>query len=264
MLKGVLTAMLLCLYAACGTPVLAQGEVRIAVAANFQSTLEALTASYSQTHPAHFAITAGATGLLYTQIVQGAPFDLFFAADRERPLRLEQEGLAVAGTRITYAVGRLVLWAPNRKVSGDLKQVLGDPGIRTIAIANPAAAPYGKGAMEVLQSLGLTGYRIVQGESIGQTFQFLATANADAGFVARSQIRDYEKANGRSLATEILEVTPGLHAPIMQDAVLLKRAQNNSTARAFLEFVESQESRNVIQSYGYDTPPPRTEDHARH
>lgn len=231
----------------------AEGSVHIAVAANFKATLEELTALYSQTHPTRFVITAGATGLLYAQIKEGAPFDLFFAADRERPQRLEQEGLTVAGTRQTYAVGRLVLWTPKRAVSGGLKRVLSAPHVKTIAIANPATAPYGKAAAQVLRQLGIAGRKIVQGESIGQTFQFLATANADAGFVAYSQIRDYERANRRSLATETLAVPSDLHDPITQDVVLLRRAENNPAARGLLEFIQSQESRRLIQSHGYDT-----------
>lgn len=233
-------------------PGYAEDVVRIAVAANFKSTLQDLTAAYAQKHPTKFVIASGASGALYTQIRAEAPFDLFFSADTARAEQLDRDQATVPGTRVTYAIGRLVIWTPRKPVSGGLKQTLSAADIRTIAIANPATAPYGAAAEEVLKRLNLGArVKIVRGENVGQTFQFAATGNADAAFIALAQARDYERANKRSLVTQILTVDASLYTPIEQQAVLLAKAKDNAAARDFLQFVQTEEAQRLITSAGY-------------
>lgn len=251
--------MIFCLRVACITlvalvfsPSRAEEVVRIAVASNFKSALEELTAAYAKKTPTRFVITSRATGMLYAQIRAGAPVDLFFSADVERPEQLELDGAIVEGTRFTYAIGRLVLWTPRRPISGDLKQTLTTSGIRTVAIANPKTAPYGAAADGVIKGLKLTGrFKTVTGENVGQTFQFAATGNADAAFIALAQLRDYERANRRALNAETIIVSSELYSPIGQQAVLLTKARDNAAARAFLEYVKSEEAQRLITAAGY-------------
>lgn len=229
--------------------------LRAAVAANFQGPLERLGAEFARRGGARLVVSAGATGMLYTKIAQGAPFDLFFAADRERPERLEREGLAVAGSRFTYAEGQLVAWRPGRPWRGTLEAALRDPAVRVVAIADPGSAPYGAAAMQVLEALGLARqppFRLVQGESLGQTFQFLATGNADLGFVSLAQILEFRQR--RDVRGETLAVEPQLHAPILQDAVILGPGADHPGARGFMDFVRSPVGRRLIERAGYRAP----------
>lgn len=229
--------------------------LRIAVAANFKQTLDRLAAEFviknKELPP---LVSSGATGLLYGQIVQGAPFDLFFAADRERPELLEKAGLIAPGARVTYATGKLVLWRPGRPWEGTLEQVLRADDVKVVSIANPAVAPYGAAARQVLERLGLWSrppFRIVQGESLGQAFQFVATGNAQLGFISLAQVLESGRPEVRSA---ILEVDPRLYTPIAQDAVVLRRAAGNPAARRFLDFARSPEGRTIIAAAGYSVP----------
>jgi molybdate transport system substrate-binding protein len=234
-------------------------DVRVAVAANFKQAAEELCDAYFKGRAGHCVVTAGATGLLYAKATQGAPFDVFLSADRSRAEQLERDGLGVAGTRFTYAVGRLVLWQPGRAIGSDLRSVLVRDELRTIAIANPGSAPYGVAAMETLRALGIDvdgRYRIVRGEGVAQAFQFAATGAADAAFVALSQVLEYGAATGRSLEDEVLIVDPSLHRPIEQQAVLLEVARRNPAARGFLEFMRSAAARSIIDAAGYTTTVP--------
>ncbi len=223
------------------------GETRIAVAANFTGAAREIGAAFAREtgHAAVFSF--GATGALYAQIANGAPYDVFLAADQARPVRAEQEGLAVSGTRMTYAVGRLMLYSrdPSR-VAG--AATLRDPAVSRLAIANPATAPYGAAAVEVLRALGvheaLAG-KVVTGNTIAQTYQFVATGNAEVGFVALSQVIGHDTGS-RWL------VTQELHAPIAQDAILLSGAADKPAARAFLAFLKSASARAIVEKYGYD------------
>lgn len=237
----------------------AQEPVRVAVAANFKQTMDRLAAEFvKQTGELAPLVTSGASGLLYSQIAQGAPFDVFFSADQERPARLEQDGLIVPGSRYTYAVGRLVVWRPGRAWSGTLEQALKAPGVKVVSIANPAVAPYGVAAQQVLDRLGLWAsppFRIVQGESLGQAFQFVATGNAQLGFIALSQVKEATSPARAGIATEVLEVDPKLYAPIAQDAVRLKRSAGNAAVARFLDFVRSPEGRAMIAAAGYAQDP---------
>lgn len=231
----------------------AEEVVRIAVAANFNSALEELTALYAQRREAvRFVVSSGASGVLYAQIRAGAPFDLFFSADAVRPRQLEGEGLTAPGSLLTYAVGRLVLWTPGHPIVADVEHTLRAAGIRTVAVASPASAPYGAAAEEVLQALQLTDrVRIVRGENVGQAFQFVATGDADAGLVSRAQIRAYERASGRSLVAEMMTVDPTLFTPIEQQVVLLRRGEDNAAALDFLAFVMSDDGQRTITAAGY-------------
>jgi molybdate transport system substrate-binding protein len=230
--------------------------LRIAVAANFKLTMDRLAAEFAkETGELAPVVSSGASGLLYSQIAQGAPFDLFFSADRERPERLEREGLAVPGSRFTYAIGKLVLWRPGRAWSGTLEAALRAPEVKVVSIANPGVAPYGVAAQQVLQKAGLWAtppFRIVQGESIGQAFQFVASGNAQLGFIALSQVRETTRPG---IAAEVLEIDPALHAPLAQDAVRLKRSAGKAAAARFLAFVRGPRGQAIITAAGYAQAP---------
>lgn len=226
-------------------------RARIAVAANFAEALERLRPGFEQATGHRLELVTGSTGKLYAQISNGAPFDVLLAADQARPERLEREGLAVPGTRFTYAVGRLVLWSPNADVvAGDGAALLRQGAYRRLAMANPDLAPYGLAAREALQTLGiyesLRG-RIVLGESVGQAYAMVATGNAELGLVALAQLH-----GERAVAGSHWLVPQNLHGPIRQDAVLLTRAESNSAARDFLAHLRSEAAAEVLHAFGFD------------
>lgn len=226
-------------------------EVRVAVAANFLATLNALATRFEQDSGHTAVVSSGSSGKLYAQIKNGAPFDVFFSADAMRPKLLEEEGLAVPGSRFTYAVGRLTLWHPGSAViEGNERSILLRSDVRYVAIANPKTAPYGAAAKEALQSLGVwerVQDRLVRGENIGQTFHFVFSKNAQLGFVALSQVLG-PKVNGSGSRWD---VPAHLYAPIRQQAVLLRSGRRQEVARAFLDYVKDLRSRNVIERSGY-------------
>jgi molybdate transport system substrate-binding protein len=225
------------------------GEVHVAVAANFASTLNALAERFEATSGDHVLVSVGSTGRLYAQIDNGAPFELFFAADVERPRRLENEGAIVPGTRFTYAIGRIVLWSPRSGYVDADGNVLETGSYRHLAIANPELAPYGAAARDVLRGRGLWEHlqsRIVRGQDIGQTYSYVYSGNAELGFVALSQL---EKP-GKQVQGSYWLVPQSLYSPIEQQAVLLK---DTPAARAFVAFVKSDEGLAIIRSYGYGT-----------
>lgn len=225
------------------------GEVHAAVAANFARPLEEIGAAFEKATGHRVISSPGSTGKLHAQIKNGAPFDVFLAADAERPRLLEEEGSAVTGSRFTYALGRLVLWSAKPGFVDGTGKVLGGKGYKHLAIANPKTAPYGAAARQTLEKLGLwnrVSPRIVQGEDVGQTFQFVVTENAELGFVALSQLEG--QAGSRWL------VPADLHAPIEQQAVLLARGRDNPAARAFLEFLKGKEGRAIVERSGYALP----------
>jgi molybdate transport system substrate-binding protein len=229
-------------------------DVRIAVAANFKQTLDQLGEAYGARR-ARLIVSSGATGMLYSQIVQGAPFDLFFSADVERAEKLEAQRLIAPGSRFTYARGRLVFWRPGTQQAATLDEALRDARLKTLAIANPQLAPYGLAAREVLEKHRLWSqppFKIVLGESLGQTFQFVASGNADAGFIALSQVYEWQAQGGRDIRDEIIPIDSSQHAPIEQQAVLLADARQKEAARAFLEFVRSETGRRIIAGAGYE------------
>lgn len=225
-------------------------EIRVAVASNFTSTIKEITRLFEQ-HSGHkVTLVFGSTGKHYAQIKNGAPFDIYLAADVQRPKLLEAEGMVQPGSRFTYAIGKLVLWSPERKAVDPAGNVLEQGDFRHLAIANPKLAPYGKAAREVLQNRGLWQVlqeRFVRGENIGQTFQFVKSGNAELGFISLSQI----KRPGKFMPGSQWEISQSLYSPIEQQAVLLK---DNDLARAFMLFMRSEEALKIIRSYGYGTP----------
>ncbi len=223
------------------------GEVSVAVAANAAEAVEALAADFEQRTGHRVTVTVGSTGKLYAQILHGAPFDVFLAADQERPRLLVQQGLAVEGSRLTYAVGRLVLWSPEPNV--DAAQTLRAGSFRRLAIANPDLAPYGAAARDVLRELGLwesLRSKVVVGENVGQSFTMAASGNAELGFVALSSV--LSPRNGRE--GSYWEIPEHLHEPIRQDSVLLDRARDNPAARDFHLFLGSSRAGETIESLG--------------
>ncbi len=227
--------------------------VRVAVAANFAPALKALAPDFEKSTGHKLLLSAGATGKLYAQIRSGAPFAVFLSADSETAARLEQEGLGVGGSRFTYAVGKLVLWSANADLVDPLGQVLANGNFRKLALASPALTPYGAAARQTLTQLGLLGAltpRLVQGESIGQAYSFVATGNAELGFVALSQVFE----NG-SIGRGSAWIVPGnLYKPLRQDAVLLAGGRDLAGAKALLAFLQTGQSRAALRSFGYETP----------
>ncbi len=227
-------------------------EVAVAVAANFTAPLEKLATVFEKQSGHHLVVSSGSSGKLYLQITAGAPFAVLLSADAERPLRLEREGAAVPGTRFTYALGTLVLWSRDPGLVDPAGAVLAGGRFRHLAIPNPELAPYGAAARQVLQSLGLwqkLAPRLVQGEDLGQTFQFVATGNAELGFVALSQVRAAGGPRG-----SLWLVPAARYHPIEQQAVLLARGKDDPAARAFLDFLRSAPARALIQEFGYGLP----------
>jgi len=225
-------------------------QIRVATASNFRDTMSSLANHFERKSGHELVLIFGSTGKQFAQIIHGAPFDAFFAADAERPARLEKEGLIIPGSRFTYARGQLALWGPDSDSSSMGEPVLQKGEFRHLAIANPDLAPYGKAAAETLRTLGLwnsLNRRLVRGENIGQTFQFVMSGNAELGFVAWSQI----KSTSDLPVNAYWLVPPGLHQPIEQQAALLT---DNPAAREFMLFVRSEEAITIIRDHGYLVP----------
>jgi molybdate transport system substrate-binding protein len=231
------------------------GEVTVAVAANFTAPMQKIAQAFEQDTGHKAQLAFGATGKFYAQIKNGAPFAVLLAADDETPARLEKEGLAVAGTRLTYALGRLALWSKSPSLVDDQGEVLRGNrfeklGIHKIAMADPKLAPYGAAAMEVMTHLGVwpaVKTKLVQGESIGQTYQFVSTENAQLGFVALSQI----SIDGRITQGSAWVVPQSMHTPLKQDAVLLNTGKDNAAAQALLKYLQADKAKTIIRQYGY-------------
>jgi molybdate transport system substrate-binding protein len=220
--------------------------VHVAVAANFTAVAEALAVRFKAETGHDAVLSFGATGQLYSQISQAAPFGVFLAADMARPERAVAEGLGVDGSVFVYAQGRLALYGPGRDLSGGAAALEGD--FEKLAIAAPDAAPYGQAAVETLTALGLYDAvvpKLVVGANISQALQFIESGNAELGFVAASQVLD--KAG-------IWLVPEDLHAPIAQGAVLLKEGESNPAALAFVDFLKSDAAVAVIEAAGYSVP----------
>ena len=225
-------------------------EVSVAVAANFAGPLAKIGEGFSVATGHTIKVSAGATGKLYAQIVAGAPFEVLVAADDETPKKLIAEGHAVAGSNFTYAIGKLVLWSAQPGFVDDQGAVLGSGKFAHLAIANPKVAPYGRAGVEVLGARGLTdtlASKLVTGESIAQAYQFVATGNAELGFVALSQVA----VPGKPAAGSSWIVPQSMYGEIRQDAVLLKAGEKNPAATALLTYLKSEPARRVIQSFGY-------------
>ncbi len=226
-------------------------QAQIAVAANFSEPIQAVAAVLQKTTGHTLAITVGSTGKLYAQIKNGAPFDVFLAANATAPVALEKEGLAKSGSSFNYANGKLVLWSADAAKVDAKGDVLKGSGFRKLAYANPKTAPYGAAAVQVMGKLGLTtalAPKLVQGESIGQTFGFVHTGNAEIGFVALSQVLEGGKLKSGSLWL----VPQALYSPIQQNAVLLQHGANNPAAVALIKLLQNPKIKDLIRSYGYN------------
>lgn len=225
------------------------GQAHIAVAANFAAPMKQLATQFEQATGHTLTLSSGATGKFYAQIRNGAPFDVLLAADDETPARLMREGEAVQ-TQI-YAIGRLALWSERAGFIDGSDAVLRQNRFQRLAIANPRLAPYGMAAMDVLTKLKLAGSvqdKLITGENIAQTYQFVASGNAELGFVALSQVMQDGKLAGGS----VWVVPSTLHSPIRQDAALLKRGETNAAARALLDYLKTPAAQATIRSFGYE------------
>jgi molybdate transport system substrate-binding protein len=231
------------------TPAFAE-QVLVAVAANFVPPFREVAMEFEKTTGHNVQVAAGSSGNFYSQIKNGAPFDVFFSADMERPKLLENEGLGVKDSRFTYAIGRLVLWSPNADlVKGE--ETLRSKTFKRLAMANPKTAPYGVAAMQAMQKLELWENlqpHIVMGESLGQTMGFIESGNAQLGFVAVSQVLD-PKIQGQGSRWDVPD---HLHEPIKQDVILLTKAKDNQAAKALMEFIGGPQAKKIIERYGYE------------
>ncbi len=222
-------------------------EIVVAAASNFLATMNALAPRFSAESGHAITVTSGSTAKLYQQIVHGAPFDVLMSADQAHVDRLVKEGRALVTSRVTYARGRLVLWAGGKPLLGTPQALLIDPRWQRIAIANPAVAPYGVAAMQVLTALSIESRvtpRLVYGESIAQAHVMVATGGAQLGVLSLSQV--FSADPGTWVA-----IDDSLYSPILQDAVLLNRAAHNEAGRSFMTFVQGPKAREIIQSFGY-------------
>jgi molybdate transport system substrate-binding protein len=226
------------------------GEIHIAVASNFSATMRLLAERFEAQSDHRVVLLPGSTGKHFAQIMHGAPFDTFFAADVKRPERLEAEGRIIPGSRFSYAIGKLVLWSPDPELVDGDGAVLESGTFRRLAIANPRLAPYGRAAQQFLESRGIWESlqpRLVRGENISQAFQFVASGNAELGLVALSQLMQ----SGRPMAGSSWQVPEKLHSPIEQQAVLLS---DSAAAFDFMRFVKSEPARAIIRDAGYGIP----------
>jgi molybdate transport system substrate-binding protein len=228
--------------------------IHVAVAANFADCLDSLAVVFEDATDHELVVSRGSTGRHYAQIRSGAPFDVFLAADAQRPALLDEEGLIVPGTRFTYAEGRLALWIPGA-VPEDKRgpaEILAAGEFHHLAIANPRLAPYGLAARQALENLGLWEElepRLVIGQSVGQAWQFVASGNAEAGFVAHPQVLAVAGMDGRWW-----KIDPPLHEPILQQAVALENAACPDAAQEFLAFLKSRRAQMIMVRCGYLIP----------
>ena len=224
--------------------------VSVAVAANFTAPMQKIASAFEADTGHKAELSFGATGKFYAQITHGAPFQVLLSADDTTPARLESEGKAVARSRFTYAIGTLVLWSAQPGYVDAQGAVLKTGDFKHLAIANPKVAPYGAAALQVMDQLVATAAvqpRLVQGENIAQAFQFVATGNAQLGFVALSQVM----ADGKLTSGSTWQVPASLHDPIRQDAVLLTPGKASTAAAALLAYLRGDKARAIIRSYGY-------------
>ena len=245
MIKRILVASLLII-----SSISTAAEIRVAVASNFTHTLQNLARQFESKSDHDVTLIVGSTGQHYAHIKNGAPFDAFFAADSVRPEMLDAEGIALPGTRFTYATGKLVLWHPDGDSLEGALALLQQGQFRFLAVANPKLAPYGKAAEEVLQAVGVLGDmrgKMVWGQNVGQAYQFVESRNAELGFIAYSQLKTAKQ----DVAGAFWAIPQMLYTPIRQQAVLLT---DNAAARDFWRYVKSHNAQHIIREHGYDTP----------
>lgn len=229
----------------------AQAEtVSVAVASNFSAPMQKIAQAFAKDTGHQVQLSFGSTGKFYAQIHNGAPFGVLLAADDTTPKKIAQEGHGDAATRFTYAIGKLVLWSKDAGYVDDQGAVLQQNNFQHIAIAKPKLAPYGLAAEQALSKLGLLDTlkpKFVQGENIGQTYQFAATGNAQLGFVALSQVME----GGKIPSGSAWIVPAHMHAPIRQDAIVLNQAKDNVAAKALMHYLKGDKARAIISAYGY-------------
>ncbi len=239
-----------CLLLALGSLAAHAEEVSVAVAANFATPMQKIAVLFTQDTGHTATLSMGSTGKFYAQIKNGAPFHVLLSGDDETPLRLEKDNAVTPHTRFTFAVGKLVLWSKQAGFVDAQGDVLRKGYFSHLAIADPKLAPYGAAAIETLQALGLLTKlqpRLVQGESIGQAYQFVASGNAQLGFVALSQVMS----NDRITEGSAWLVPPHLYQALRQDAVILKNGKDNKAATALMAYLKTEKARAVIRSFGY-------------
>lgn len=227
------------------------GEVQVAVAANFAAPMQKIAAEFEKDTGHQARLAFGATGKFYAQVRNGAPFEVLLAADDETPARLEKEGQGVPGSRLTYAIGRLVLWSAQAGYVDAKGEILKTGNFKHLAIANPKTAPYGAAALSAMKKLNLAEAlqpKLVQGENIAQAHQFVSTGNAQLGFVALSQV--YQDGKIASGSAWIVPAT--YHEPIRQDALVLAKGAANLAAKALLDYLKSDKAKGIIRAYGYE------------
>ena len=233
-----------------GTALVHAEEVQVAVAANFTAPMQKIAVEFEKDTGHKAQLAFGSTGKFYAQIRNGAPFEILLAADDTTPEKLEKEGAAVAGSRFTYAIGKLALWSSKAGFVDDKGEVLKKGEFKHVSIANPKLAPYGAAAIETLTALKLLDAiqpKFVQGENIAQTHQFVATGNAELGFVALSQVMK----DGKISEGSAWIVPSNLHQPIRQDAVLLTNGKGKPASEALMKYLAGEKAKAVIQSFGY-------------
>lgn len=239
---------LLCALAQAGAPLGTAEPLRVAVAANFAATADALGQAFTAAHGRPVVVVSGATGLLYAHIVNAAPFHVFLAADTARPAALERSGNAVPGSRYVFAMGRLALWSRTGAVRDSSPLFAG--GTTRLAIAKPETAPYGAAAKQALERLGVwpgIASRIVRGENVSQAYQFAWSGSVSHALVARAALQGAD-------ASSYWVVPSTLHDPILQEAILLRYGEADADAHAFLAFLRTPEARAIIRTHGYDVP----------
>ena len=228
-------------------PVASSEPLRIAVASNFSVTARALAERFEDEYGHLPVVIPGSTGKHFAQIQRGAPFDIFMAADVERPALLERDGLIIDGSRVTYAVGRLALWTASEDIAVDSGRILNRSKQYRFAMANPILAPYGRAAKEVLLGLGLwddLGAQMIRGENISQVHHFVSTGGVVAGFISWSGI----VADSSVSETSYWLIPENMYTPIEQQAVVLRQSD---MAERFMSFMASEIGRAIISSHGY-------------
>ena len=226
-------------------------EIQVAVAANFTGPMQVISVLFERDTGHKTNLSFGSTGKFYAQIANGAPFQVLLAADDETPTKLVKEGLAVAGTPFTYAIGKLVLWSADPKLVDAKGEILKKGGFKHLSLANPKTAPYGAAGMQVMSKLGVAESikpLIVQGENISQTQQFISTGAAELGFVAYSQVIK----NGAIGSGSGWVVPANLYDPIRQDAVILAKGKDKPAAIALMNYLKGEKAQAVIKSFGYE------------
>ena len=228
--------------------------VSVAVAANFSGPMKRISAEFEKTSGHKVVLSFGSTGKFYAQVKAGAPFEVLLAADDETPGKMAQEGLAMKDSRFTYAIGKLVLWSAREAIVDGDGDILKRGSFEHLAVANPKLAPYGAAGVQTLQALGVydaIAPKLVQGENIAQTYQFVATGNALLGFVALSQVIGED---GKAKSGSAWIVPEKYYTQIRQDAVLLEKGKNKTAAVELLKFLKTSYAARVIESYGYGLP----------